>query len=325
MPLREVCEMHLRPLGESQIIHGTYVASDSSKPNFDQNSETARIPGRVVSEGERSLLDLRTQLVKPKRRPIQDSGWKFTYWPDCGEASLVIVTSGSVGRRSLGDRPEVTEAATLFHWQIANGRAASRSRRYFVVNRLRYMWVLTFAADQRDRREVTTHVSEFARRLRTLQNGETFPYWYSPELHPGGHGWHVNFFIPFRVPHEIFASTWGHGFVWVTDFAASHCGPKGEPLGLCRTPREGLRRAAHYGCKYSQKDWSPEHVGPQNHRYEVAQGFAAKPISQWVAHPNEAEELVMSHVPDVEKRFIHRWDSNDVPDWLRPPIKTWRW
>ena len=55
---------------------------------------------------------------------------------------------------------------------------------------------------------------------------------------------------------------------------ASAASPKGEPLGLCREPRDGWRRAASYGCKYCQKDWSPEHVGRASHRYEVAQHFA---------------------------------------------------
>jgi hypothetical protein len=102
-------------------------------------------------------------------------------------------------------------------------------------------------------------------------------------------------------------------------------GPKGEPLGVCRTPREGLRRAAHYGCKYAQKDWSPEHVGAANHRYEVAQGFAPRSESQWIVDPIEGEQLVAELVPDDEWTNVRRWDSNDDPEWTRPPIRTWRW
>jgi hypothetical protein len=300
----------------------------ANNPNKNQPTDIVESPqnvGRVAAEGGRSLVHLRTQLVKPRQRYVQTSGWKFTLWPDCGEASLVIVTSGSNRSGGLGDRPAASDEVAQYHWQIANGRAGTRSRRYFVVNKLRYMWVLTFAAERRQRREVMVQMSEFARRLRTLHNGQSFPYWYSPELHPGGHGWHVNFFIPFRVPHHVFAALWGHGFVWVTDFASSMKGPKGEPLGLSRTPREGLRRAAHYGCKYSQKDWSPEHVGPQNHRYEVAQGFAPKKESGWVRDPTHAEELVKLLVPAEDQRLMQHWDSNDVADWTRPPIKTWRW
>ena len=279
---------------------------------------------REAAEGARTSLDLRTQLVKVKTLSLRRVGWKFNNWPGCAEASVSIVTSGSSrasgGRIRVKSKDEVAEL-----WQIANGRAGSRSRRYFVLNRLRYMWVLTFADARRDRRVVMSDVADFARRLRALNGGENFPYWNSPELHPGGHGWHVNFFISIRVEHALIEVLWGHGFVWVTDFASSMKGPKGEPLGVCRTPREGLRRAAHYGCKYAQKDWSPEHVGPANHRYEVAQGFAPKGESQWIIDPIEGEQLVAELVPEGEWTNVRRWDSNDDPEWTRPPIRTWRW
>jgi hypothetical protein len=278
-----------------------------------------------ASRSDDSLLDKRTQLVIPIRRPLQEFGWKFTFWPGCGEASLVIVTSGSSRRRGIErDREKFDEERELL-WQIANGRAGTRSRRYFVTNRLRYMWVLTFAEGRTDRREVMAEVAEFARRLRIVRGGAKHPYWYSPELHPGGHGWHVNFFIPFRIDHAEIADLWGHGFVWVTDFATSMKGPKGEPLGLCRTPREGLRRAANYGCKYAQKDWSPDHVGALNHRYEVGQGFAPQQESRWIKGPFEAEALIQDLVPAEDQRWMKRWNSDDQLDWNRPPIRTWRW
>ena len=187
------------------------------------------------------------------------------------------------------------------------------------------MWVLTFARERTDRRGVMGEVADFARQLRALHVGTTFAYWYSPELHPGGHGWHVNFFISFRIPHTDMESLWGRGFVWVTDFATSARGPKGEPLGLCRTPRDGLRRAASYGCKYAQKDWSPENVGPQNHRYEIAQGFTPKSESGWLEKIADAETLLGSLVPTEEQRWVKRWSSDDEPEWNRPPVWTWRW
>ncbi|HEY5303023.1 MAG TPA: hypothetical protein VIJ86_03075 [Acidimicrobiales bacterium] len=168
-------------------------------------------------------------------------------------------------------------------------------------------------------------VSDFARRLRSMGDDTPFPYWYSPELHPEGHGWHVNLFIPFRVPHSVVELLWGYGFVWVTDFASSHRGPHGEPLGLCRTPREALRRAAQYGCKYSQKDWSPEHVERSNHRYEIAQGFTPEISSTWVRDPLEAEALIADLLPADGQYRLQTWDSNQDPDWTRVPVRTWRW
>jgi hypothetical protein len=236
-----------------------------------------------------------------------------------------IVTSGlSRVRHAERDRQKSEEEKNL-NWQIANGRAGTRSRRYFVSNQLRYMWVLTFAERWTNRRLVMAEVSYFARRLRVERGGESFPYWYSPELHPGGHGWHVNFFNGFWVTHDEIASLWANGYVWVTDFAKSMSGPKGEPLGLCRTPRDGLRRAASYGCKYAQKDWSPEHVGALNHRYEVAQGFAPASVSGWIEDPLDAEVILEELVADEDRRWIKRWSSSNEESWTRPPVWTWRW
>jgi hypothetical protein len=293
--------------------------------HFSNGIVTPGNDAQASGEAGRASVHKRTQLVVPDPRRPQEFGWKFTFWPDCGEASLVIVASGSSRRRDIERDREKSEDELALYWQIANGRAGTRSRRYFVTNRLRYMWVLTFAMSRTDRTSVMAEVSEFARRLRLHHGGERFPYWYSPELHPLGHGWHVNFFTPFRVPHAEIEALWGHGFVWVTDFATTMRGPKGEPLGLCRTPREGLRRAANYGCKYAQKDWSPENVGALNHRYEVAQGFGPVQESCWVSGPGEAELLVRSYLAPEDQRWLKRWNSDDEPDWRRPPIWTWRW
>jgi hypothetical protein len=186
------------------------------------------------------------------------------------------------------------------------------------------MWVLTFADPPTERSAVMALVAEFARRLRNDLD-TSVPYWYSPELHPGGHGWHVNLFVADRLEHARIAELWGHGFVWVTDFERSPSGPKGEPLGLCRTPREGWRRAAQYGCKYAQKDWDPGAIGPRNHRYEIAQGFSPVPERCWVNSDAEAWELVAELVPDGEWSNLAVWNSNDDDEWDRPPVATFRW
>jgi hypothetical protein len=306
-------------------------------------------PVKADAEGDRSLLDQSAQLVDDPLRVGRKRGWRFTYWPGCSEASLAWVEPkrepiGS-GRNAEGkrvasgysgpvDRPlyrplseyeiEQRRLHAELNWKIANSRARGRSRRYFVVNRLRFMWVLTFREPPAERSEVMALVAEFARRLRN-DVGASVPYWYSPELHPGGHGWHVNLFVPGRLEHAQIANLWGHGFVWVTDFERSPNGPKGEPLGLCRTPREGWRRAAQYGCKYAQKDWEPGAIGPRNHRYEIAQGFSPVPERYWLNHDTEAWELVAELVPEGEWGNLAVWDSNDTDEWNRPPIATFRW
>ena len=139
---------------------------------------------QASGEAGRASVHKRTQLVNSGQSSPQEIGWKFTYWPGCAEASVCIVTSGSSRHRSIERDREKSDDELALYWQIANGRAGSRSRRYFVTNRLRYMWVLTYGQSRTDRNAVMAEVSEFARRLRSQHGGQTFPYWYSPELHP---------------------------------------------------------------------------------------------------------------------------------------------
>lgn len=187
------------------------------------------------------------------------------------------------------------------------------------------MWVLTFADAHRDRRDVMWLVGKLARRLRVQKFASGFPYWYSPDLHPGGHGWHVILFIPTWIDHGLMAELWGHGYVWVTDFEASAVGPKGESLGLCRTAREGWRRAAQYGCKYAQKDWSPETISPAEHRYEVAQGFQPIFERSFVWDLGEGRRAAEALIEPEARRWRQTWDSGDDPEWDRPRVITWRW
>jgi len=289
-------------------------------------------------------LDRSTQLVS-RRGVEQSSGWWLTTYPDCAEATLIwrhstrgrsIASPAEAWlddqarqlaeewrRRERLSRPE--EPRLDRSVQAANARAAAKSRRYFVANRLRFMWVLTFRESAQDRRQVMGQVAALARRIRLAWPEGPLPYWYSPELHPGGHGWHVNLFVASRLPQHRVEGLWGHGYVWVTDFATAPRTPKGERLGLCRTPREGWRRAAAYGCKYAQKDWGPGSIGPRDHRYEVAQGYAPEKQTRWVASKAEATGIVAQLLPDEVGGAVEVWDSNDDEGWDGPPVMTWRW
>ena len=75
-----------------------------------------------------SLLDLRTQLVDADGPLIRDSGLKFINWPGCAEASVCYVTPGSMFGVRAGRQREKSEKDMALHWQVANGRAGSRSR-----------------------------------------------------------------------------------------------------------------------------------------------------------------------------------------------------
>lgn len=263
-------------------------------------------------------------------------------YPEALEATVTFVAQHSARRSDSGwdsddvelcfdaDTREVIEDPKDDSWARTNGQAASRSRRYFVANKLRYMWVLTYdpervsEASRQERGVAMRSAGALVRRLRR-ELGCSRPYWYSPELHPGGHGWHVNLFVADWLDHTVLGRLWGLGFVWVTDFATDPRAPHGEPLGLCRTPQESWRRASRYGCKYAQKDWSREHVGVRSHRYEVGQNFTPHPVRRWVNSKREALELVRSSLPVGAGETLEVWDSEDAERWNRPPAVVFKW
>lgn len=298
-------------------------------------------PLAVVRRGSLSLDQCR-QLGRNEHLDALRSGWRVLIYRDAYEATVTLVARHRL-RRSAEEpvtelesvdfetgEIEVVEIADDDPWARTNAQAAAASRRYFVANRLRYMWVLTYDPDrvteeQRHRRAFAmAATSLLARKLRRLL-GRKVPYWYSPELHPGGHGWHVNLFVAERLAHSELESLWALGFVWVTDFERSPRAPHGEPLGLCRTPQDAWRRAARYGCKYAQKDWSEEHLGRMVHRYEVAQGFAPEVVRRWVNSKREADALVRKYLPEAAGGHVSVWDSMDSESWKRPAAMVYRW
>jgi hypothetical protein len=133
---------------------------------------------------------------------------------------VAFVPGGEAADAGKWSKLEEDERRARNH-ERATKRAIGASRRYLVANRLRYMWVLTFEGDglhgPEGRAETMLQVAAFAERL-TAATGRQ-PYWYSPELHPGGHGWHVNFFLGRRIKHARLQQLWGHGHVWVKDWA----------------------------------------------------------------------------------------------------------
>ena len=169
--------------------------------------------GATTAEGGRRSLDSRTQLLSTPAR------WRVGVIAGAGEAVISLVTS--TDRTPSDERSLVPdEERQRLNHERGNRRARVESWRYMVHNRLRYMWVLTFEEGRHGadgRAEVMQLVAAFIERLRSVTG--PLAYWYSPELHPGGHGSHVNLFIARRLKHGDMQMLWEHGFVWVSDWA----------------------------------------------------------------------------------------------------------
>ena len=270
---------------------------------------TPSVPAPAAGGGR--SLDLGTEL--PAR-----GHWLARGWPQAGEATISYVPTGAGVGESFWSRLDEDERRSRNH-ERATKRAVGATRRYMVANRLRHMWVLTFADGlhgPEGRAECMRQVAAFAERLTAAVGRQA--YWYSPELHPGGHGWHVNFFVARRIKHAQVETLWGHGFVWVKDWAQdSRVKGLGLPLVVA------VRLGATYGCKYASKDWGEEVLVDGAHRYEIAQGFQPDEHAERLATLSEAmafvHELFGGHLAaDV-------WSSDQAEAWDAPPVYCLRW
>lgn len=170
-------------------------------------------------------------------------------------------------------------------------RARASARRYAQRNRLVVMWVLTFAGEglhgPEGRAEAMRAVADYVRRMRATYGDVA--YLYSPELHPGGHGWHINLLLPagYREKHEM-ERLWGQGFVHFTDYRQDLKGGK-------RASLRGARQAARYATKYVGKDWGD--LLPRGaHRYEVGQGHRVTTVGGTFRSVAEARSWLRSRL-----------------------------
>lgn len=218
-----------------------------------------------------------------------------------------------------------------------NARAEMSMTDYMVHNRLVKMWVLTFKDalhGPEGRATAMLLVAEFMKRLRrSLFRGKPFPYVYSPELHPGGHGWHVNVFLQADyIEKRYMDRLWGHGNTWYTDFRADRADWLGRkigkaPGGTLSAPAtmgtRGAARAASYGAKYASKDWSYESMGPGAHRYERSEGFNVPTVRQEFRTLGEAY-VWAANLPAVGV-VTYQW-ARDYGDegWFGPNARGFR-
>lgn len=235
-----------------------------------------------------SSLDGRTKLVR--------APWRARVFPDAGEA---VVTR----RVTQAARHGSSRAVEATDFDSAGARAARQARRYCASNSLAYLWTATYAGDgTRDHFLVRANVHALFRSLR-LVVGKRFPYLWTTEWHPGGHGLHVHFAVAQFIKHAAVADAWGQGHVWVR-------GPGHEVVGA--EARDHGRRVARYVAKYVAK--AP--AAPAGyHRYEVAQGFRPRELLLGARDLEEAIQVACAAMGALPTRL---WDSATEPKWMAP-------
>jgi hypothetical protein len=266
-------------------------------------------------------------------------------FPSCGEAVAAFVPMKMRSKDLLALPSKWSELAPEVRDEVNARRGTTRSRvkmrRFMVHNRLVKMWVLTFAGEglhgSAGYLQAQAETAAFMKRLRRdFFRGKPFPYLWSIEPHPQGHGWHVNVMLQnVFIKKSEFQRCWQssasriNGNVWYTDFTSDREDWLGRPIGgkIGKPASAGFRtaakRAASYASKYIGKDLHDcSDIPAGAHRYEVAQGFQPEPVCVRFETFEAAARFIMSHPSVGSLEWFSR--SCDWDDWDGPPVQLFR-
>jgi hypothetical protein len=188
-------------------------------------------------------------------------------------------------------------------------------RRYCAANRLNRLGTLTYrGSGNHDPIQLRVDVAAFFRSLRG-RLGDAFPYLWTPEWHPGGHGLHVHFGVGRYIRRSWIDEAWGRGHV--------HIKLLGD-LGAGSSALDEARVAARYLGKYVGKDLGATGENPAGaqrrragglHRYEVAQGFQPRAAAIMARSATEALEMASERMGS-EPAYV--WESWNERRWFGP-------
>ena len=234
--------------------------------------------------------------------------WRLVLYPLAGEAGGSVMGSTGPLRKARAGTIDPERAA-----EEANRRARAQIRRYCAANLLNRLGTLTYAGEGcHDAVALRGHVAAFFRTLRRGLGGDSFPYVWVPQWHPGGHGLHAHFAVGRFVPRGLIERSWGHGFV--------HIKLLGDlPVGA--GPLQEARLAARYISPYISRTVGEARI-PGLHRYEVAQGFQPQSID---CYGPTLETALGSACKVMGRPPSYVWGSSGEEGWNGPPAGWARW
>jgi hypothetical protein len=232
--------------------------------------------------------------------------WRMRLYVEAAEAGASLSTLQRRGRSKRESDPERSAGE-------AARRARGQIRRYCASNRLNRLGTLTYAGEGcNDPRQLRRDIGHFFRRMRRELGGDSFPYLWVPEWHPGGHGLHVHFAVGRFIPQRLIRDTWARGHV--------HIKLLGD-LAVGSGDLEEARLAAGYLAKYAGKAIEDDRP-PDLHRYEVAQGFMPLSVT---FNGETVEEVIATATIVMGSEPAHVWHSSRREGWLGPPACWLAW
>ena len=241
-------------------------------------------------------------------------------YPNAGESVVTWAPPRPLNRRAAtftgGERSGAEGEQAAENAARSLRRAVSTMRRFSVENQLTRYAVFTFAEPVHDRRMALREWRRMSRLISRMERttGKPMPWLMWLELHPGGHGYHLNLLVGGKWLHQrAWSEIWGRGRVYI------------EKIRTRRGAREDARAAARYAVAYAEghgKVLGEGRTGGE-HRYEVSQGHQPLMVRcrAWEAADGRVEAIraMGGEVPAYE------WESGQAEDWRGPPVLFMSW
>ena len=178
------------------------------------------------------------------------------------------------------------------------------------------MWTLTYAGEGcHDREKMRRDMEQFAREFRARFFAKGIVWLGVPELHPGGHGWHVHVAVSGFISYRKLNECWPHGHTETPK------GPNGQPLA----GKIDATVTAMYLAKYVAKGLGDGRTHLGQHRYfrpkEGIEVTVENVTDGAIYGFEEARRAAISYFEGEVPAF--EWLSDDLPEeviWSGPPV-----
>lgn len=188
-------------------------------------------------------------------------------------------------------------------------RSRSEIRRMCRQFKLCRMWTLTYAGEGcHDRTQLVRHLETFAREMKARWPEVV---WLAvPELHPGGHGWHVHVAVSEFIHWRAFNAAWPHGQT------ESPRGPDGKRLA----GKIDASVTASYLGKYVAKSLGEGRTHLGQHRYFRPKGVEVEvdELRGRILAYDDARAVAIAYFGGVPPAY--EWTSDEQEDWPGPPV-----
>ena len=259
---------------------------------------------------------------------LREQSWSLNCYIDAREAGGSY--RGRPKERDPNEPPRVRDGLGPIDPVRSQAESARRARahlrRFCASHRLIRMLTTTYAEANHCPTQVREDAAAFFKALRYRLGGNAFPYAFAPELHPGGHGFHLHAAVGAWIPRSTITAAWGRGFTNIR--LISHLPVGSGRVGEARVVGNYMGKVVgnYLGKDLGRNVDGTDTLGvsrlKHQHAYEVAQGYPIRTIRL----NGPTSQSVLEQANEQMGGKPHRiWRSDENPDWDGPPVLWAQW